>query len=228
MSKILTASDRSALIKLASTLPKGSGERRAILAGLRVAGGGPKWEKATDKLIQEFEGLVGKGMTQMQKALVKPTAKLFTQLAKDTNHEFKHGATADSVAKEFVETLFDPTFAEGPIDSWQVNNFFRQGYDHLESKDAPIKPWEEDLGPVDPKSPQAKKMSDALRGTSEWTASMVVGQNEYGTYTYRVTSDELGLIVEDDVESAGEWTKEVAGWGSSFRTDLNNILRSKS
>ena len=34
MSRTLTASDRSALIKLASTLPKGSPERKAILAGL--------------------------------------------------------------------------------------------------------------------------------------------------------------------------------------------------
>ena len=34
MSRKLTASDRSALIKLATTLPKGSPERKAILAGL--------------------------------------------------------------------------------------------------------------------------------------------------------------------------------------------------
>jgi hypothetical protein len=34
MSRRLTASDRSALIRLASTLPVGSSERRAILAGL--------------------------------------------------------------------------------------------------------------------------------------------------------------------------------------------------
>jgi hypothetical protein len=34
MARNLTASDRSALIKLASTLPKGSPERKAILAGL--------------------------------------------------------------------------------------------------------------------------------------------------------------------------------------------------
>jgi len=34
MSRKLTASDRKALIKMASTLPVGSGERRAILAGL--------------------------------------------------------------------------------------------------------------------------------------------------------------------------------------------------
>lgn len=34
MPRTLTASDRTSLIKLASTLPKGSEERRAILAGL--------------------------------------------------------------------------------------------------------------------------------------------------------------------------------------------------
>lgn len=37
MSKSLNASDRTALIRLASTLPKGSKERRAILAGLKTA-----------------------------------------------------------------------------------------------------------------------------------------------------------------------------------------------
>jgi hypothetical protein len=37
MSRSLTASDRSALIRLASTLPKGSDERRVILAGLQEA-----------------------------------------------------------------------------------------------------------------------------------------------------------------------------------------------
>ena len=40
----LTASDRKSLVRLASTLPKGSVERRAILAGLK---------KAEDKWIQD-------------------------------------------------------------------------------------------------------------------------------------------------------------------------------
>ena len=39
MSRSLTASDRKALIRLASTLPKGSDERRAVLAGLMDLGG---------------------------------------------------------------------------------------------------------------------------------------------------------------------------------------------
>jgi hypothetical protein len=39
MSRTLTAQDRASLIKLASDLPKGSPERKAILAGLaKVAG----------------------------------------------------------------------------------------------------------------------------------------------------------------------------------------------
>jgi hypothetical protein len=37
----LTASDRKALVRLAGTLPKGSEERRAILAGLKKAGQSP-------------------------------------------------------------------------------------------------------------------------------------------------------------------------------------------
>ena len=37
MSRSLTAADRSALIRLASTFPAESDERRAILAGLKIA-----------------------------------------------------------------------------------------------------------------------------------------------------------------------------------------------
>ena len=40
MSRALTASDRSALIRLASTLPVGSVERKAILAGLSKTSSG--------------------------------------------------------------------------------------------------------------------------------------------------------------------------------------------
>lgn len=39
MSRTLTAADRSALIRLASTLPAGSAERKAILAGLQKQAG---------------------------------------------------------------------------------------------------------------------------------------------------------------------------------------------
>ena len=38
MSRTLTASDRKSLIRLAASLPKGSEDRRAILAGLKTAG----------------------------------------------------------------------------------------------------------------------------------------------------------------------------------------------
>ena len=46
MSRPLTASDRSRLIKLARSLPKGSGERRAILAGLKHAYGRDREDEA--------------------------------------------------------------------------------------------------------------------------------------------------------------------------------------
>jgi hypothetical protein len=50
MSRSLTASDRSALIRLASGMPKGSPERRAILAGLeRVA-----LEFASEKALKKY------------------------------------------------------------------------------------------------------------------------------------------------------------------------------
>jgi len=45
MSKTLTAADRSRLIRLASSMPVGSDERKAILAGLRVA------DRAIDKAV---------------------------------------------------------------------------------------------------------------------------------------------------------------------------------
>ena len=44
MSRTLTATDRSALIRLASTLPAGSPERRAILAGLKTSTSRYGWD----------------------------------------------------------------------------------------------------------------------------------------------------------------------------------------
>jgi hypothetical protein len=63
MSRPLTASDRSALIRLASTLPVGSSERRAILAGLggasgssKVAGASPFIRPAIQHLLSIEDG----------------------------------------------------------------------------------------------------------------------------------------------------------------------------
>ena len=52
MARTLTASDRKVLIRLASSMPKGSSERRAILAGLSAStksAGFPLLEKVQDK-----------------------------------------------------------------------------------------------------------------------------------------------------------------------------------
>jgi hypothetical protein len=67
MSRVLTASDRSALIRLASTMPSGSEERRAILAGLvrtaglniRLPSSYPRGaEKYADKFDNKVPGIV--------------------------------------------------------------------------------------------------------------------------------------------------------------------------
>ena len=53
--KTLTASDRSALIRLASSLPKGSEERRAILAGLKQAADDPHPFGERDKVFVQLD-----------------------------------------------------------------------------------------------------------------------------------------------------------------------------
>ena len=58
--KNLTASDRTALLNLATALPKGSEERRAILAGLKAAAQqDPKDYKVGDKVL--WHAMAGKG-----------------------------------------------------------------------------------------------------------------------------------------------------------------------
>lgn len=58
MSHSLSSSDRSALIRIASSLPRGSGERRAILSGLRrQAGVNPHIDKG---LLRRLESLISK------------------------------------------------------------------------------------------------------------------------------------------------------------------------
>ena len=48
MDRVFTANDRKSLIRLASEMPKGSKERRAILAGLTKSAYGLGWEKLGD------------------------------------------------------------------------------------------------------------------------------------------------------------------------------------
>lgn len=67
MSRKLTASDRSALIRLASTLPAGSEERRAILAGLSKKANA--WPSGT----LDLRSLGQKGLLQHAVDIVKRT-----------------------------------------------------------------------------------------------------------------------------------------------------------
>ena len=57
MARHLTAADRSALIRLASTLPAGSEERKAILAGLEKASRSRMLQKLKEMTDDERKGL---------------------------------------------------------------------------------------------------------------------------------------------------------------------------
>ena len=74
MSRNLTASDRSALIRLASTLPVGSTERKAILAGLAKTSSGEV--NVPGKHILE-NAQVGGDAKVFDKAKVSGNAKVF-------------------------------------------------------------------------------------------------------------------------------------------------------
>jgi len=54
MTRTLTAADRSALIRLASALPAGSAERRAILSGLQGSATKTAGDPNTEAEWQEF------------------------------------------------------------------------------------------------------------------------------------------------------------------------------
>lgn len=58
----VSKSDRGSLIRLASTLPKGSPERRAILAGLKAAS--PEWPQS----MQAFRTLLAKVLRSLGRA----------------------------------------------------------------------------------------------------------------------------------------------------------------
>ena len=73
MSRTLTAADRSALIRLASTLPAGSDERRAILAGLNKQSSEEDWAHAYLRWFDGVVDLVGdldKGMVERLSAAI--------------------------------------------------------------------------------------------------------------------------------------------------------------
>jgi hypothetical protein len=87
-------SDRKTLIRLASTLPKGSDERRAILAGLRKANDQKKWIKewnrSGDSADLEAAGL----------------ADEYDELYSLTQKEEKKGELASRDSRRYVQ-LYD-------------------------------------------------------------------------------------------------------------------------
>lgn len=94
MSRSLTAADRSALIRLASTLPAGSEERRAILAGLRSRREDPN----RAKVYKEIE--------DMANALIKrdgPLLNLLNAIATEGSYAEEY---ADRNEQRDLNTMF--------------------------------------------------------------------------------------------------------------------------
>jgi hypothetical protein len=67
--KSITASDRRSLIRLAHSLPTGSEERRAILAGLKEAYGAPSMEEDLEGFLEWLENRLNTPFPSMTNAL---------------------------------------------------------------------------------------------------------------------------------------------------------------
>lgn len=90
MSRILTASDRKSLIKLASTMPKGSPERKAILAGLEKASRSRLLQKVRGMTNDERKRLSFKDMGALDQEQYRPAVdaivrKVTSDIAEDIN-----------------------------------------------------------------------------------------------------------------------------------------------
>lgn len=118
--KTITASDKSALIKLASELPKGDSTRKAILAGLRVV--------KTASLTKGSLVLIPKGTTytvmdgskgrNVQRETAQSTALFFVGQAKSYPGAFVFTNASASNQLQFTNTDgFVPIDVSGIVDS---------------------------------------------------------------------------------------------------------------
>lgn len=92
----ITASDRSALIRLAASMPKGGEGRRAILASLQTAAveGQPDPKKKYDLYVaygQGFDEVLKKGLKLSDAARAMKTVDSVYMAAEELNEE-EHGA----------------------------------------------------------------------------------------------------------------------------------------
>lgn len=135
MARTLTAADRSALIRLASTMEKGSPERKAILAGLEKTSAGDKkaardWFEVffeeKDVPYKVFEVEDSQGIVHMipneavieaikttrgrEKAKIKDTLVRIDVMNGDVNHYLQHLARA--LAEQYSGALRFASSAE--------------------------------------------------------------------------------------------------------------------
>lgn len=114
MSRTLTSSDRSALIRLASTLEKGSPERRAILAGLERIAMEFASEKALKKYLKEHPNADPKSHTVKDEGSSARPVGLLKEVGEGGLKQFStfsrnmddfDFSSADAAYEEVVEVL---------------------------------------------------------------------------------------------------------------------------
>lgn len=112
MARTLTAADRKSLIRLASTLPKGSSERRAILSGLKKQA---RFDPDSD---QDAE--IGSWIKKLEywKALHIGAVKAYNEMQR------KHGLRGDGA---LVEAGLTGLAGEGAFGSYQLTQASRLG-----------------------------------------------------------------------------------------------------
>ena len=109
MARTLTASDRKSLIKLASTLPKGSPERKAILAGLADSASRGTFKKDVLAALPSLKGEVEDAVKAFAKAQVE-------------SWDSSSDATDEETRAEDLEAWFDELdMAVDAIKAWKRN-----------------------------------------------------------------------------------------------------------
>ena len=105
---------RGALIRLASSLPKGSDERKVILAGIKKAYAPSDWKKASTKAVQMLAGAlaarpdigdkVRKGLKAADADLYRAFSKAYADTINDLNLMYMSAST-----RKEADSAFDPT-----------------------------------------------------------------------------------------------------------------------
>lgn len=216
MSRKLTASDRKALIRLASEMEKGSEERRSILSAVR-------WGAMSGK-DKDIEKIFRKEITSaIRKIQSNQKDKSKIELQTDA------GFSGNSEPKFRVFTYFTVNIADylekGPSGpSWLVKKVDEwMGKLKEEMQDD----WEDEGNTgAAPESYFAKSLREEFRELIHFSLEVVYFHPESKAFEGRKKKGEAGLFVEGEIESNGYriWgDHQVANWYSFPADDLRKL-----